>query len=379
MARLAPLALLLGIVHAELPLNGMFVLALLLGILLAGLRGGVVGAADVGDLGGILAATGALVCIGLEQEGMARRTFSSKRVCDAVLDRLQTVAEDLLPPSVVVEVRRRRFGAAQDSPGPPGLVVHNKFDVVSVLQTDLAGFTALSRTLQPEEVLGMLNELFGAFDSLVGAHGVFKMETVGDAYICASGLPDFSDGQHRPEALLRLAMDMHLALAEYCLAARCALQMRAGLHSGPAIGGVVGSTMQRYHLFGSTMRTAEALESTAPNGSLHISSAARRALQVEPGVALPPRVWARDAREGGDQLILEFATPVVADGGAERGLRTSKDEFVPLRDLGGHETFVVWPPRVKHEPSPQQQAPAPQVPAPKIACLRKHPAAAGGS
>jgi len=279
---------------------------------------------------GDLVSAAAVAAVALAREGLARRSFASERICSEVLGRLRSVAEDLLPPTVVADVRRQRFGGGGGPLAlnrPPSIVVHN-FKVISVLQTDLVGFTALARTMEAEEVLRMLNDLFGVFDRLVSAHDVFKMETVGDAYICASGLPDFARGEHRPLALLLLALDMLAAVARYCNRANVTVGLRAGIHSGAAIGGVVGTTMQRYHLFGSTMHMVEKLESTAPSGGVHLSEAVRQAL-IAVG-EMPPRCV------GGSLLELE---PL--EMGA---LQTSKGEHVPQEDVGGQATYVVWPP-----------------------------------
>lgn len=274
-----------------------------------------------------VATASALVLVGLARESLARRCFASEGLCSDVLNRLRTVAEDLMPPSVVAEIRSRRFGLRGAEPGQAsGLVVH-RFDVVSVIQTDLVGFTALARTMQPEEVLRMLNELFSAFDRIVGVHDLFKMETVGDAYICASGLPDYSRGEHRPQALLQLALDLHVAVARYCKRAGLSLGLRAGLHTGRAIGGVVGTTMQRYHLFGGTMHIVEKLEATSPTGAVHLSGAACCALEATG--QMPPCY-------GFQRLVLE---PM-----EEGELVTSKGERILQRAVGGKRTFAVRAP-----------------------------------
>lgn len=275
------------------------------------------------------AVSAAAVClVGLTCESLDRRNCASHRICNELLERLRSVAEDLLPPTVVADVRSMRFGAGHGPDQTPASVVH-VFETVSVLQTDLVGFTALARTMEAEEVLKMLNDIFGLFDRLVSVHRIFKMETVGDAYICASGLPDFAEGEHRPLALIQLALDMHAAVERYnCKRGNLSLGQRAGVHSGPSIGGVVGTTMQRYHLFGRTLHVVEKLESTAPSGAVHVSEATRKALASSGN--MPPRCI------GGGLLVLQPQATGI--------LQTSKGEHVPQEEVGGEATYVVWPP-----------------------------------
>lgn len=316
---------LVGAMHAELPCTVMLAPTCLAVVLHSG-----PGLASLGALSQGFAIA-ALVVVALMREGLARRSAASETICSDVLLRLKTVAEDLLPPAVVAEVRSKRFGAEHiRSPGrSPAFIVHS-FDVVSVLQTDLVGFTALARTKEAEDVLRLLNGLFGLFDGIVSEHDVFKMETVGDAYICATGLPDFAGGQHRPQALLGLAVDFHAAVLRNNRQKQLSLGLRAGLHTGPAIGGVVGTTMQRYHLFGGTMHIAETLEATSPPGAVHLSEAARGALATLG--EWPPR--------SGRQRLDFSPAPL-------EQLQTSKGEHVPQYAVGDQATFVVWPPEAQ--------------------------------
>merc|ERR1711939_885508 len=99
------------------------------------------------------------------------------------------------------------------------------------------------------------------------------METIGDAYLCISGLPDYNNGQHCASDMLLLSLECISAVEEY--KQLCGLPdelgMRVGVHSGTGVGGVVGKAMQRYHIFGATMRIVEVLEATAPSNSVQAS------------------------------------------------------------------------------------------------------------
>eukprot|EP00929_Paragymnodinium_shiwhaense_P020617 TRINITY_DN13682_c0_g1_i1.p1 TRINITY_DN13682_c0_g1~~TRINITY_DN13682_c0_g1_i1.p1 ORF type:complete len:1534 (+),score=295.88 TRINITY_DN13682_c0_g1_i1:365-4603(+) len=335
------LALLLSLFQVETP-YGCSAMAAVAALLQTGRSISRVSGVPIGDLvrplDDLVLPCLALVFYSLAREALARRCFVSERVCADVLRRLRSVADDLMPPSVVVELRHARFSVSAGNEDPPAslLIVHS-YDSVSVLQTDLVGFTALARTLAPERVMLMLNDLFSAFDAIVGAHDAYKMETVGDAYICASGLPDFAKGQHRPEALLSLALELHAAVYKYRMKKRelASLGLRAGMHTGPVIGGVVGTTMQRYHLFGGTMHIVEKLESTAPPGSVHLSEATRGAL-----IAVAADLEGLDDCEEPspfDRLIDDLEeTP-------EGDLTTSKGEAVLRLEVGGEATYLAWP------------------------------------
>ncbi|CAK0903576.1 unnamed protein product [Prorocentrum cordatum] len=274
-------------------------------------------------------ATLSLVALQQAGRGLDRRRQVVEQLALQAQERMRAAAETVMPPSVVCELRMARFGSLGQRQNP---CVWHSYPLVTVLQTDLAGFTAFSHIRRPEEVLWVLNCLFSVFDSLAKEHHVYKMETIGDAYVCVSGLPDYNDGKHSACLMLLVATEFVSAIARFQDSHSLPrdLSLRAGLHSGPGVGGVVGTAMQRYHLFGQTVRIAEVLEATAPRNGIHLSGATRDQYALELGGALLPAPTLAAAR------ALRFEELRRAGG-----LTTSKGEAIGPEAIGGLSTFLV--------------------------------------
>lgn len=269
------------------------------------------------------AAAGVALCIlQWADEAVERRRYVVRQLELRTHGRMRPIAENLMPPSVVQALREARFGTPRGDSALP--MVSHSHKLLTVMQADLVGFTAFARTKRPEEVLCVVNGLFSIFDKNVEQEGIYKMETIGDAYICASGLPDFNQGKHSASAVLQLAAKFVSAVALY--KEKCGLPeglgLRVGVHSGSCVGGVLGTTMQRYHLFGPTMSIAQNLEATAPRNRVHFSAATKAETDKE-------------ARQCGAPLVR------VAPANSAEGLVTSKGERVPLEAVGGQCTFVL--------------------------------------
>lgn len=146
-------------------------------------------------------------------------------------------------------------------------IVAERFEDVSVLFTDLVGFTPLSTKLSPTELVELLNRLFSRFDEACDRHGVEKIKTIGDAYMAVGGLPEPRAGHL--ESLAKVALEMLQIVKD--VDPERALALRAGIHVGSAVAGVIGIRKFSYDVWGDTVNTASRLEHHGVPGRIHAS------------------------------------------------------------------------------------------------------------
>ncbi|CAB3411097.1 unnamed protein product [Caenorhabditis bovis] len=153
------------------------------------------------------------------------------------------------------------------------------FDSVTVFFSDVVKFTQLAAKCSPFQVVNLLNDLYSNFDSIIEEHGVYKVESIGDGYLCVSGLPIRNGFAH-----IKQIVEMSLAFMNYVSTFKIAhlprekVELRIGLNSGPCVAGVVGLSMPRYCLFGDTVNTASRMESNGRPSHIHCSATAHNLL-----------------------------------------------------------------------------------------------------
>ncbi|CAN9509415.1 unnamed protein product [Ophioblennius macclurei] len=138
--------------------------------------------------------------------------------------------------------------------------------------SDIVGFTTISALSEPIEVVDLLNDLYTMFDAIIATHDVYKVETIGDAYMVASGVPNRNGNQHAAE-VSNMSLDILHSIAAFKIKhmPEVKVKIRIGLHSGAVVAGVVGLTMPRYCLFGDTVTTASHMEASGLPYRIHIS------------------------------------------------------------------------------------------------------------
>jgi len=154
--------------------------------------------------------------------------------------------------------------------------IADAYPSASIIFTDLVGFTAWSKGMPPMTVLTMLDELFGSFDLVAEALGVEKIKTMGDAYMAVCGLP--TPNENHPQIMAELALGILGELKVFNRRNGTAMKMRIGLHCGPVVAGVIGTSKFIYDLWGESVNMASRMESTGIPNQIQISDNFYKAL-----------------------------------------------------------------------------------------------------
>lgn len=186
-----------------------------------------------------------------------RRSIAEER---AKADRL---LRNILPERVAEELKRR------------GSTEPVQYDSTSVLFTDFQGFTSIAESMQPRELVTELDRCFSYFDALMPRHKLEKLKTIGDAYMCAGGLPE-PNRTHAVDitlAALEIQAFMNQMKSIKSQQGLPYWELRIGIHSGPLVAGVIGQQKFAYDVWGDTVNTASRMESSGETGRVNISRA----------------------------------------------------------------------------------------------------------
>ena len=155
-----------------------------------------------------------------------------------------------------------------------------RFSNTTVMFTDFKNFTHISERLKPDQLIKELHHCFKAFDFIISQYEIEKIKTIGDAYMCASGL---SDSTNKPDQVVRAAMEMQEFLSDYkkerISRGLPYFEARIGIHTGPVIAGVVGVNKFAYDIWGATVNIASRLEAACEVGRVNVSEATYRKIK----------------------------------------------------------------------------------------------------
>jgi len=172
-------------------------------------------------------------------------------------ERTETLLLNILPKSIIPRMHRGETPIA------------DRFHDVTILFSDIVGFTRMSMRRSAADVVALLNAIFSAVDSLALEHGIEKIKTIGDAYMAVAGLPEPRDDH--PQAIARLALAMRQVVGEVSKRHGEDLKIRIGIHTGNAVAGVIGMHKFAYDIWGDTVNTASAMESHGIPDEIQVS------------------------------------------------------------------------------------------------------------
>uniref|UniRef100_A0A0N5C4R3 Guanylate cyclase n=1 Tax=Strongyloides papillosus TaxID=174720 RepID=A0A0N5C4R3_STREA len=203
----------------------------------------------------------------LEQDiqGRTKELVEEKKKADILLSRL-------LPKAIAEKLK----SGQQIQP--------EHFDLVTIFFSDVVSFTVLASKCSALQVINLMNGLYTIFDSVIDEHDVYKVETIGDAYLCVSGLPERNGNMHVKEIAL-MSLELLKKIPDFRIdhLPNEKIRIRIGMHTGSCVAGVVGLTMPRYCLFGDTVNTASRMESNGKPSHIHMSADANKLLTEKVG------------------------------------------------------------------------------------------------
>jgi guanylate cyclase len=157
--------------------------------------------------------------------------------------------------------------------------IADAYEHATVLFADIVESTRLAERLDAKQLVVLLNEIFSRFDLLAEKHGVEKIRTIGDNFMCVAGVP--RRRADHAQAMARLAIDMCTSVDELRTAGGDRIDFRIGMNSGPCVGGVIGLRKFVFDIWGDPVNTASRMESHGVPGRIHLSEATYELIRDE--------------------------------------------------------------------------------------------------
>ncbi len=184
----------------------------------------------------------------------------TNKIIETEKDRSENLLRNILPDETALELKEH------------GKVKAKKFESVTVMFTDFKGFTRYSESLSPEELVQAVDYFFSKFDAVMDKYGLEKIKTIGDAYMCAGGLPFPTEDHHLKmvQAGFEIAQIMEDA-KKNTEGGIMNIDIRIGINTGPVVSGVVGTRKFAYDIWGDAVNVASRMESMSEPGKINVS------------------------------------------------------------------------------------------------------------
>ncbi len=202
---------------------------------------------------------GKLIRVEEENRKLENTVKERTKELEAEKNRSENLLLNILPKEIAKELTAR-----------PNSTIAKQYPNVTVLFTDIVGFTKISGEMTAEEVVTMLNKMFTMFDERAQSEGIEKIKTIGDAYMAAAGLTleRSNDGAVK---MVRFAQGLLHDVLTFNRNSDIKLQIRLGINSGPLVAGVIGKTKFIYDIWGDTVNVASRMESTGLPMRIHVT------------------------------------------------------------------------------------------------------------
>jgi class 3 adenylate cyclase/predicted metal-dependent HD superfamily phosphohydrolase len=173
-------------------------------------------------------------------------------------EQTERLVNRILPKTTVEEIKAN------------GKASSKRFEMATVLFADIQGFTKITEEIDPEQLIKLLDKIFKSFDQIIEKYEIEKIKTIGDAYMCAGGIP--TPNSTNPIEISLAALEMQHAISRIRKEEEIDFQVRIGVHTGPLVAGVVGSQKITYDIWGDTVNIASRMETHGEVAQVNISS-----------------------------------------------------------------------------------------------------------
>ena len=172
-------------------------------------------------------------------------------------EKMEAVIANIFPKSIADELIDK------------GRVAKVKYDFVTVMFSDIQGFTRIAETMAPETLVDELDKLFSIFDLAVKKYGIEKIKTIGDAYMCAGGIPE--KDRTNPIMVVLAGLEIIACMCKFKEEGMKFWNIKIGIHTGSVVAGVMEQKRSSYDIWGDTVNTANHIESSGETGKINIS------------------------------------------------------------------------------------------------------------